>query len=63
MIPPRVFPPGILQLYEIRGDEKHLIMELSSSSKNRERINTIRNDMLMLDSTKQLIVSENHAFN
>jgi hypothetical protein len=61
MIPPRFIPPGILQLFEVSGDEKTLIVELQTSSKNRDRINRIRNDMLMVDSTLNLIVSENNA--
>jgi hypothetical protein len=62
MIPPRFTPPGILQLYEVLGDEKTLICELPASSKNRNRINQMRNDLLMADSTKTLILSENNAF-
>jgi len=62
MIPPRFIPPGILQLYKVEGDEKILVQELPMSSKNRDRINRIRNDMLMVDSTLNLVVSENNAF-
>jgi hypothetical protein len=62
LIPPRFTPPGILQLYEVSGDEKTLICELPTSSKNRDRINQMRNDLLMVDSTKTLILSENNAF-
>jgi hypothetical protein len=63
MIPPRFFPPGVLQLFEVAGDEKTLIQELPTSSKNRDRINQMRNDMLMVDPTRNLIVSENNSFN
>jgi hypothetical protein len=62
MIPPRFVPPGILQLYEVVGDEKTLVEELPMSSKNRDRINKIRNDILMVNPTKTLIVSENNAW-
>jgi hypothetical protein len=62
MIPPRFVPPGILQLYEVLGDEKTLVIELPTSSKNRDRINKMRNDILMVNPTKNLIVSENNAF-
>jgi len=62
MIPPRFTPPGILQLYEVLGDEKTLVIELPTSSKNRDRINKMRNDILMVNPTKNLIVSENNAF-
>lgn len=62
MIPPRFTPPGILQLYRVDKDgTKELLQELPSSSKNRDRINRIRNDMLMVDSTLNLVVSENNA--
>jgi len=62
MIPPRFVPPGILQLYEVLGDEKTLVIELPTSSKNRDRINRMRNDILMVNPTKTLIVSENNAY-
>ena len=63
MIPPRFIPPGILQLYQVDGDgTKTLLQELTASSKNRDRINRMRNDMLMVDSTLNLVVSENNAF-
>ena len=62
MIPPRFIPPGILQLYQVEKDgTKELLQELPTSSKNRDRINRTRNDMLMVDSTLNLIVSENNA--
>ena len=62
MIPPRFTPPGILQLYQVDKDgAKELLQELPTSSKNRDRINRIRNDMLMVDSTLNLVVSENNA--
>jgi hypothetical protein len=54
-------PAGILQLVEIKGDEKILLQELSMSSKNRDRINKIRNDMLMIDPTRNLAVGENNS--
>jgi hypothetical protein len=62
MIPPRFVPPGILQLYEVVGDEKTLVIELPTSSKNRDRINKMRNDILMVSPTKNLVVTENNAF-
>jgi hypothetical protein len=55
-------PPGILQLYEIVGEEKTLIQELPMSSKNRDRMNKMRNDMLMVNPTKTLVLSENNAW-
>ena len=63
MIPPRIFPPGVLQLFEVVGDEKTLLHELPTSSKNRERINQMRNDMLMVSPTRTLVVSENNSYN
>ena len=61
MIPPRFLPEGILQLIEFQGDEKILLEELPMSSKNRDRINQIRTDMLMVDPTRQLAVGENNS--
>lgn len=61
MIPPRRFPPGVIQLYEINGSEKKLLHELPTSSMNRDRINKMRNDILMVHPTKQLTISENNA--
>jgi hypothetical protein len=61
MIPPHFTPPGILQLFEIVDGERTLVVELSSSSKNRHRINQMRNDLLMIDPTKNLVLSENNA--
>lgn len=62
MIPPRFVPPGILQLYEVVGDDKILLEELPTSSKNRDRINKMRNDILMVNPAKTIIISENNAF-
>jgi hypothetical protein len=62
VIPPRFTPPGILQLLEVLGDEKKLLIELPTSSKNRDKINRMRNDMLMVDPTKTLVISENNAY-
>ena len=61
MIPPRFVPKGILQLIEIEGDEKILLYELPMSSKNRDRINQMRTDMLMIDPTRTLAVGENNS--
>jgi hypothetical protein len=63
MIPPRMVPPGILQLYEVEGDTKTLIEELPTSLKNREKINQMRNDILMVHPTKTIVISENNAWN
>jgi hypothetical protein len=62
VIPPRFVPPGTLQLFKVEKDgSKELLEELPTSSKNRDRINRIRNDLLMVDSTLNLVVSENNA--
>ena len=61
MIPPRFVPEGILQLIEIDGDEKILLHELSMSSKNRDRINQMRTDMLMVNPKRNLAVGENNS--
>ena len=54
-------PEGVLQLVEYEGDEKVLIHELPMSSKNRDRINKMRNDMLMSNPTRTLAVGENNS--
>ena len=61
MIPPRFVPEGVLQLVEIDGDEKTLLYELPMSSKNRDRINQMRTDMLMIDPKRNLAVGENNS--
>ena len=61
MIPPRFIPPGILQLFEIVEGEKILIQELPTSSRNRHRMNQIRNDLLMVNPAKNYVLSENNA--
>jgi hypothetical protein len=61
MIPPRFVPPGILQLYEVVDGERVLIQELPASSKNRDRINQMRNELLMLYPTNIYVLSENNA--
>jgi hypothetical protein len=61
VIPPRFVPEGILQLVEIAGEEKTLLQELPMSSKNRDKINKIRNDMLMIDPTRNLAIGENNS--
>jgi hypothetical protein len=61
MIPPRFIPPGVLQLYEVVDGERTLIQELPTSSKNRHRINQMRNDLLMVNPTNIYVLSENNA--
>lgn len=61
MIPPRIVPEGVLQLVEIEGEEKTLLHELPMSSKNRDRINKMRTDMLMINPRRNLAVSENNS--
>ena len=61
VIPPRFVPPGNLQLIEFFGEEKHLLHEFPMSAKNRDRINKMRNDMLMSDPTRVLAVGENNS--
>lgn len=61
MIPPRFVPEGILQLVEIQEDEKILLYQLPMSSKNRDRINQMRTDMLMLNPKRNLAIGENNS--
>lgn len=63
VIPPRFTPPGILQLVKVVDGENILVQELPTSSKNRLRIQQMRNDMLMVDPTLNLVVSENNSIN
>ena len=62
MIPPKFVPPGILQLYEVNGNEKILVEELPTTPQNRDRINKMRNDLLMVNPSKDLRLSENNAW-
>jgi hypothetical protein len=41
---------------------KRILQELPTSSKNRDRLNRVRNDLLMVNPTLELYVSENGAF-
>jgi len=61
VIPPRFVPEGVLQLIEIDGDEKTLLHELPMSSRNRDRINQMRTDMLMINPKRNLAVGENNS--
>jgi hypothetical protein len=62
MIPVRrEFPKGVLQLVEIIDNEKVLLEELPTSSRNRERINKMREQLLMLDPKRNIVLSENNA--
>ena len=62
MIPPRFVPPGVLQLIEVEADgSKTLLEEFNTSAKNRNKLETIRGDLLMLDPTRNLFISENNC--
>jgi len=61
VIPPKFVPPGVLQLIEIDGDERTLLYELPMSPKNRDRINQMRTDMLMINPKCTLAVGENNS--
>lgn len=63
MIPPHFVPPGILQMYEIEPDgTKLLLQELPTSTRNRDRIHAMRNDLLIVNPAKIIIISENNAW-
>jgi hypothetical protein len=50
-------------MYEVEPDGvKHLLQELPTSSKNRERMQTMRNDILIVNPSKTIIISENNAW-
>jgi hypothetical protein len=62
MIPVRrEFPAGVLQLFEITENEKVLLEELPTSSKNREKINQLREQYLMVNPKRNIVISENNA--
>jgi hypothetical protein len=62
MIPPRNFPSGILKLVEYDGNNPvRTIAELSSSSKNRLKMQQMRNDLLMASPKLNLQIRENNA--
>lgn len=61
MIPNRQFPKGTLQLVEITEDAKILLEELPTSTKNRDKMNNIRNQLLMINPKRNIVVSENNA--
>lgn len=62
MIPPRSFPPGILKLVEYEGKNPvRTIAELNSTTRNRLKIQQMRNDMLMVNPKLNLQIRENNA--
>lgn len=62
MNPPRNFPIGTLKLVEMNGkDVVKVHAELPSSTRNRFRIQQMRNDMLMSNSRLDLQIRENNA--
>jgi hypothetical protein len=62
VIPPRNFPPGVLKLIEYVGKEPVKVhAELPTSTRNRIRIQQMRNDLLMVDSKLDLQIRENNA--
>ncbi len=62
MIPPRNFPPGILKLQEFDGKKLlRTVAELPATTKNRLRMQQMRNDMLMASPTLNLQIRENNS--
>jgi hypothetical protein len=62
MIPPRHFPEGVLKLILSNPDgTQTLLEELRTSSKNRDRLNQMRNDLLMVNSTLKITLTENNV--
>jgi hypothetical protein len=62
MIPPRSFPEGVLKLIRSNPDGTQTVLEeLRTSSKNRDKINKVRNDLLMVNSTLKLTITENNV--
>jgi len=59
---PRGFPAGVLALYEVAEDKtRTLVQELPASSKNRARLQQVRNDLLMVNPKRNIIFVENNA--
>jgi len=59
MIPPRHFPPGNLYLIEVMPDKsQRIVQQLPTSSRNRDRLNQARQDLLMVHPTRDLYVSD-----
>lgn len=62
MIPPRNFPPGVLKLVEMEDrDIVKVHAEFPSTSRYREKIQNLRNDMLMVNPKLDLQIRENNA--
>ena len=62
MIPPRNFPPGLLKLVELNGKEiVRVHAEFPSTARYREKIQSLRNDMLMVNPKLDLQIRENNA--
>lgn len=62
MLAPRNFPPGTLKLIEYDGNTPvKTITELPSSTKNRLRIQQMRNDLLMANPKLNLQIRENNS--
>lgn len=62
MIPPRTFPPGTLHLVEI--EDKKVVRvhaEYPSTSRYRQKIQDLRNDLLMSNPRLDLQIRENNA--
>ena len=62
MIPPRNFPPGLLKLVELNGKEIVKVhAEFPSTARYREKIQNMRNDLLMANPKLDLQIRENNA--
>lgn len=61
MIPPRSFPRGTLTLAEMDGKTILTVhAKLSNSTQDKIRIQTMRNDLLMINPKLNLHILENH---
>lgn len=62
MIPPRNFPEGNLKLIEYEGDEVIRIhAEYPSTNRYRDKVQNLRNDLLMVNPKLDLRIVENNA--
>lgn len=63
MMPPRNFPPGVLKLAEFEGTNLvRTVTEMPTTTRNRLRIQQMRNDMLMVNPKLNLQIIENNAY-
>lgn len=62
MIPPRSFPSGTLKLEELENNQVVKVhAEMKNTMNNRDRLQKMRNDLLMVDPKLNLQIRENNG--